>query len=52
MRKPQLERAVSSLNVPAIAAAHVIKRYVAQAPEELSLEVSSYRHSLLSCTGG
>ncbi|XP_015704286.2 rho GTPase-activating protein 32-like [Coturnix japonica] len=39
MWKPQLERAVSSLNVPAIAAAHVIKSYVAQAPDEVSLEV-------------
>ncbi|XP_015708174.1 rho GTPase-activating protein 32-like [Coturnix japonica] len=39
MRKPQLERVVSSLNVPAIAAAHVIKSHVAQGPDELSLEV-------------
>lgn len=31
----------SSLNIPAIGAAHVLKRYVAQAPDELSLEVSS-----------
>ena len=30
----------SAINVPAIAAAHVIKRYVAQAPDEISLEVS------------
>ncbi|KAM9175313.1 rho GTPase-activating protein 32 [Mergus octosetaceus] len=29
----------SSINVPAIAAAHVIKRYIAQAPDELSFEV-------------
>lgn len=29
----------SSINVPAIAAAHVIKRYNAQAPDELSFEV-------------
>ena len=29
----------SAINVPAIAAAHVIKRYVAQAPDEISLEV-------------
>ncbi|XP_032297225.1 rho GTPase-activating protein 32-like isoform X2 [Coturnix japonica] len=39
MRKPQLVRAMSSLNVPAIAAAHVIKSHVAQGPGELSLEV-------------
>ncbi|XP_052556592.1 rho GTPase-activating protein 32-like [Tympanuchus pallidicinctus] len=37
--KPLLVREESSLNIPAIAAAHVIKRYVAQAPGELSLEV-------------
>ncbi|XP_042746878.1 rho GTPase-activating protein 33-like, partial [Lagopus leucura] len=36
--KPLLVREESSLNIPAIAAAHVIKRYVAQAPGELSLE--------------
>ncbi|XP_048824582.1 rho GTPase-activating protein 32 isoform X1 [Lagopus muta] len=29
----------SSINIPAIAAAHVIKRYIAQAPDELSFEV-------------
>ncbi|XP_010149800.1 PREDICTED: rho GTPase-activating protein 32-like, partial [Eurypyga helias] len=29
----------SSINVPAIAAAHVIKRYIAQAADELSFEV-------------
>ncbi|XP_044138522.1 rho GTPase-activating protein 33 [Bufo gargarizans] len=29
----------ASINVPAIAAAHVIKRYTAQAPDELSFEV-------------
>ncbi|XP_055052254.1 rho GTPase-activating protein 32 isoform X1 [Misgurnus anguillicaudatus] len=29
----------SSINVPAVAAAHVIKRYTAQAPDELSFEV-------------
>ena len=28
------------LNIPAIAAGHVIKSYVAQAADELSLEVS------------
>ncbi|XP_042750370.1 uncharacterized protein LOC122193587, partial [Lagopus leucura] len=37
--KPLLVREESSLNIPAIGAAHVIKRYVAQAPGELSLEV-------------
>lgn len=31
----------SSINVPAIAAAHVIKRYIAQAADELSFEVSN-----------
>ncbi|CDQ59862.1 unnamed protein product [Oncorhynchus mykiss] len=30
----------SSINVPAIAAAHVIKRYIAQAADELSFEVT------------
>ncbi len=39
-----------SLNIPAIAAGHVIKRYVAQAADELSLEVSSKRRSLFSRT--
>lgn len=29
----------SSINVPAVAAAHVIKRYIAQAADELSFEV-------------
>ncbi|XP_060114063.1 rho GTPase-activating protein 33 [Heteronotia binoei] len=29
----------ASINVPAIAAAHVVKRYTAQAPDELSFEV-------------
>ena len=45
-----LVRDESSVNIPAIAAAHAIKRYVAQAPDELSFEVSSSRHSLLPCT--
>lgn len=31
----------SSINVPAIAAAHVIKRYIAQASDELSFEVTA-----------
>lgn len=31
----------SSINVPAIAAAHVIKRYIAQASDELSFEVNA-----------
>lgn len=31
----------SSINVPAIAAAHVIKRYIAQAADELSFEVNN-----------
>lgn len=31
----------SSINVPAIAAAHVIKRYTAQASDELSFEVTA-----------
>ncbi|XP_026549583.1 rho GTPase-activating protein 33-like [Notechis scutatus] len=30
----------ASINVPAIAAAHVVKRYTAQACDELSFEVS------------
>ncbi|XP_042086750.1 rho GTPase-activating protein 33 isoform X5 [Ovis aries] len=29
----------ASLNIPAVAAAHVVKRYTAQAPDELSFEV-------------
>lgn len=33
----------SSINVPAIAAAHVIKRYIAQASDELSFEVTHPR---------
>ncbi|XP_031459040.1 rho GTPase-activating protein 32-like [Phasianus colchicus] len=37
--KPLLLHEESSLNIPAIAAAHVIKRYVAQALDELSFEV-------------
>lgn len=32
----------SSINVPAIAAAHVIKRYIAQAADELSFEVIAH----------
>ena len=31
----------SAINIPAVAAAHVIKRYAAQAPDEISLEVSN-----------
>uniref|UniRef100_A0A8C2IS01 Rho GTPase activating protein 32a n=1 Tax=Cyprinus carpio TaxID=7962 RepID=A0A8C2IS01_CYPCA len=34
-----LVRDESSINVPAVAAAHVIKRYIAQAADELSFEV-------------
>lgn len=33
----------SSINVPAIAAAHVIKRYIAQAADELSFEVTGLK---------
>lgn len=29
----------SAINIPAVAAAHVTKRYIAQAPDEISLEV-------------
>ncbi|XP_072049400.1 uncharacterized protein [Amphiura filiformis] len=29
----------SAINIPAVAAAHVIKRYMAQAPDEISIEV-------------
>ena len=31
----------SAINVPAVAAARVIKRYIAQAPDEVSLEVET-----------
>eukprot|EP00794_Sanderia_malayensis_P011263 gene11263-12443_t len=31
-----------AINVPAVAAAHVIKRYVAQAPDEITLEVGDF----------
>lgn len=34
----------ASLNVPAIAAAHVIKRYTAQASDELSIKVNNEAH--------
>ncbi|XP_031465789.1 rho GTPase-activating protein 32-like [Phasianus colchicus] len=37
--KPLLDHEVAPVNVPAIAAAHAIKRYVAQAADELSFEV-------------
>ncbi|XP_031460754.1 rho GTPase-activating protein 32-like, partial [Phasianus colchicus] len=37
--KPLLVHEESPLNIPAIAAAHAVKRYVAQAPDELSFEV-------------
>lgn len=30
----------SSINTPAVGAAHVIKRYTARAPDELTLEVN------------
>ena len=30
----------SAINIPAVAAAHVIKRYMAQAPDEISIEVN------------
>lgn len=30
----------SAINTPAIGAAHAIKRYIAQAPDELSFQVS------------
>lgn len=48
MRPPQVDNKgnhllvheESSINVPAIAAAHVIKRYIAQASDELSFEVT------------
>ena len=32
----------SAINVPAVAAAHVIKRYTAQASDEISFEVGFY----------
>lgn len=36
----------ASLNIPAVAAAHVVKRYTAQAPDELSFEVRLWRSRL------
>lgn len=39
----------SSINVPAIAAAHVIKRYIAQASDELSFEVTLRADIPLHC---
>lgn len=35
----------ASINVPAIAAAHVTKRYTAQATDELTFEVTAVRES-------
>lgn len=29
----------AAVNIPAVGAAHVIKRYIAQSPDEISLEV-------------
>lgn len=40
----------ASLNVPAIAAAHVIKRYTAQASDEISIEVNPRSLSSTGCT--
>lgn len=36
----------SPINIPAVAAAYVIKRYVKQADDELSLEVCELAHSV------
>lgn len=41
----------ASLNIPAVAAAHVVKRYTAQAPDELSFEVRLGRNGLHLCSG-
>lgn len=38
----------ASLNIPAVAAAHVVKRYTAQAPDELSFEVRLWRNRFQS----
>lgn len=40
----------ASLNIPAVAAAHVVKRYTAQAPDELSFEVRLGRNGLYLCS--
>lgn len=40
----------ASLNIPAVAAAHVVKRYTAQAPDELSFEVRLWGSRLQSWT--
>lgn len=40
----------ASLNIPAVAAAHVVKRYTAQAPDELSFEVRLWGSRLQSRT--
>lgn len=40
----------ASLNIPAVAAAHVVKRYTAQAPDELSFEVSLSQNELYLCS--
>lgn len=39
----------ASINVPAIAAAHVTKRYTAQATDELTFEVAAVCQSPLPC---
>lgn len=40
----------ASLNIPAVAAAHVVKRYTAQAPDELSFEVRLDSNGLYPCS--
>lgn len=41
----------SAINIPAVAAAHVTKRYIAQAPDEISLEVNIIQYpSRFMCT--
>lgn len=40
----------ASLNIPAVAAAHVVKRYTAQAPDELSFEVRLGSNGLDLCS--
>lgn len=40
----------ASLNIPAVAAAHVVKRYTAQAQDELSFEVRLDSNDLNLCS--
>ena len=40
----------SAINVPAVGAAHVIKRYTAQASDEISFEVRKIVHTIVYLT--